>query len=185
VFIDLGTEFDAHAPYCHLWRAWLNNIFSHYSINSITSENKKDIKLHFDFLYKFVWNISNSKKNSAMYIQKCILVFMYSTVPVILVRFQWNFNFLYRISKILKYHTMKIRSVGAVLFHADGQTGGERRQQALLAILWTSLKNGASKYNIHIPWVDRGSTVVKVLTELQIRRLLVRSQMVSWNFSLA
>jgi len=33
----------------------------------------------FDFLYKFVWNISHSKKNWERFDQKCISVFMYST----------------------------------------------------------------------------------------------------------
>ena len=44
-------------------------------------------------------------------------------VPVILVRFQSNLNFLGRLSKNTEIsNLMKIRPVGAELFRADGQT---------------------------------------------------------------
>jgi hypothetical protein len=47
-------------------------------------------------------------------------------VPVILVRFEWKLNFLDRFSKNTQMsNLMKIRRVGAELFHADGQTDGQ------------------------------------------------------------
>ena len=45
-----------------------------------------------------------------------------SKVSVILVRFEWNLNFLDRSSKNIKISDfMKIRTVGTELFHVDGQ----------------------------------------------------------------
>jgi hypothetical protein len=46
-------------------------------------------------------------------------------VPVIPARFSWNFKFLDRFSKNTRISNfMKFRSVGADMFHADGQTKG-------------------------------------------------------------
>ena len=42
-------------------------------------------------------------------------------VLVILARFEWNLNFLDRFSKSNQIYSVKIRQVGAELFHADGR----------------------------------------------------------------
>jgi hypothetical protein len=72
----------------------------------------------------FVWNISHSKKNwAARYDQKCISVFMWSTVIVVGV--WWNLNFLDSFSKNTQISNfMKIRPVGAELFDVGGRTDG-------------------------------------------------------------
>jgi hypothetical protein len=45
-------------------------------------------------------------------------------VPIIFVRFQLNMNFLHKFSENAQISNfMIIRTVGAELFHADGQTG--------------------------------------------------------------
>ena len=73
---------NAHAPYCHLWPALLYNIFPHYLINSMIFG--KTIMAHkmcvLIFSTTYVWNFSHSGKNWARYDQKCILVFMQSTL---------------------------------------------------------------------------------------------------------
>ena len=66
----------------------------------------------------FVWNISHSKKNSAGYYNKC-------KVPTVFVRLQGKFNFLNRVYKNTQISNfVKIRQVGAELFHAGGRMDG-------------------------------------------------------------
>ena len=76
------------------------------------------------FSKTFVWNISHSKKKWARYDKN---VYWYSCkVPFILVRIWWNSNFIDRFSKNFPMSNfMKIRPVGAELFHADRQTDGQ------------------------------------------------------------
>jgi len=65
-----------------------------------------------------VWNISHSKKNSARYNHRSR-----HKVPIILVRFKWNSNFLDRFFKNNEmWNFMKVRPVGAELFHSGGRT---------------------------------------------------------------
>jgi hypothetical protein len=47
----------------------------------------------FDFLYKFVWNISHSKKKWARYEQDSTVYWPSCKVPTSLVTFKWNINF--------------------------------------------------------------------------------------------
>jgi hypothetical protein len=102
---------------CQLWPLQLYSIFSHYLINGtifrkIVIEHKMCV---LSFSMTFVWNISYSKKNSARYNlnvhrSSCM-------VPVILVRFWWNLNFLNTFSKYTQIsNLMKICLLGAELF---------------------------------------------------------------------
>jgi hypothetical protein len=60
---------NAHAPYCHLWPVRQYHIFPHYLKNGTNIEKKvTKHKMCFDFIYKFVLNISLSKKKSAWHI---------------------------------------------------------------------------------------------------------------------
>ena len=73
------------------------------------------------FSTTFLWNISHSKKNSAVYCYKCENVFMWG--PAILDGFQWSLNVLDScLEKAQMLSLTKIRPVGDELFHADGQT---------------------------------------------------------------
>jgi len=79
----------ACAPYYNLWPIQLNSIFPHYLMNSkIFYKNLVNIKcaLYFPTTLSETWSSWFSCK-----------------IPVILVILKWNFNFLDRFFKILKY----------------------------------------------------------------------------------
>ena len=73
---------NAHVPYCHLWPAWLYNIFLHYLINATICEKKIVLGQNTNgliFCTTFVWNVPHSNKKWASYDQKRTRVFMEST----------------------------------------------------------------------------------------------------------
>jgi hypothetical protein len=112
---------NAHAPYCHLWPARLFNIFPRYfTIGTIFEIKKLNItRVFYLYIYRLkhlpYWRngrglIKNTYRSSFK-------------VPVNLVRFEWNLNFLDIFSKnaqILNF--MKIRLMGAESFHAIRRT---------------------------------------------------------------
>jgi len=59
---------NAHAPYCYLWPVLFYIIFPHF-INATILETGHN--MCFDFLDKFFWNISRSKKNSVKIVYWC------------------------------------------------------------------------------------------------------------------
>ena len=63
---------NAHAPYCHQWPLRLYSVFPYDLKNGAIFENNKHWTQYVccDFLYKFVWNISNSKTYSVGYYHK-------------------------------------------------------------------------------------------------------------------
>jgi hypothetical protein len=69
---------NAHVPYCYLWPAPLYNIFPRYLKKGHDFRKKSYLtqNVYFYFIYKFVQNISHSKKKWARYDQNCILVFI-------------------------------------------------------------------------------------------------------------
>jgi hypothetical protein len=66
--------------------------------------------LWFDNLYKFFWNISNSKKNTARYYNKCSSVFMY------------NIRYCYRILIKLEFFRLFFVIFSNVEFHENPST---------------------------------------------------------------
>jgi hypothetical protein len=124
--------------YCHLWPVCFYHIFPHYLINGT-------------FFGKHLWNI---KCVSWFFLQQFsetflvlkelseILAYMYIGHHVIYPLFLSDFNeawiFSADLRKILP-NFIKIRSVGAELFHADAQIW--RSEQSLFAILRMRLKS--------------------------------------------
>ena len=124
---------NARASCCRLWPIWYYHIFKHYLIHGTIFEKKRNVIDHkmcvLIFSIIFVWNIYHSKKNWARYDQN--VSWSSCKVPIILVKFYWNLNFLDRLKKnTLISNFMKIHSVGAELFHADGRTDGQIWQVA-------------------------------------------------------
>jgi len=108
------------------------------------SEKRKmlNIKCVLIFSKTFVRNISHSKKNSTRFYRKYTRLRVKYALSSILVKLEFS-------QQISKKNTqtpnfLKIRPVGAELFHADGRTNMKK----LLAILGTRLKKRCSLGNL-------------------------------------
>jgi len=114
--------YNAHAPHCHLWCDLYFSTLSHKRYNF----QKKKITEHkmcfFIFSKNFVWNIFILMRIESYMIKN--VRWSSRKVPVIIVRFNkkyWIFSTC--ISKNAEiWNFVKIRSVGAKLFHADRRT---------------------------------------------------------------
>ena len=98
-----------------------DNIFPQYFIKGTIFRKKKSYlteNVCLDLLYNFAKNISHYKKNSTRYDKN--LYRSSCKVPIILVRFLKNLNFLEMCSKNTQISNfIKIRPVEAELFHVD------------------------------------------------------------------
>jgi len=108
--------------YCYMWTVRLWSYFFTLSYKWHKSGKKVlNTKCVFRFCLQFLSEILTPRR-----IQRDITNKLHRSsrkIPVILVIFWWNFNFLYRFFKNPQIYTfMKICSVWAELFHADRQT---------------------------------------------------------------
>ena len=114
---------NAYAPYCHLRPLWLYHIFRHYLING-TIFWKKLLKIKCVFWFSI--QLLSQTFLILRRIQRDIVQNVGTSsckVPVILVGFQRNFNFLDRFSKKAEVlNSVKIRPVEAELLHVSGLT---------------------------------------------------------------
>ena len=108
-----------------VWHVWLCIIFPPYVVNSTILGKKKLLnkKLCFDFLYKFIWNISHSKKNWARYDQKCILFCMWSTQYSCQILMKLDFpQLIFKKFSNIKFHENVSNGSQVPCGQTDGQT---------------------------------------------------------------
>ena len=113
---------NAHVRYCHVWPSTLYRDFPHYLINGTISEIKlRNTKCMFWFSLQILSETylivrRNERDMIKMYIG------LYVKYTFFLSDFKWNLNFLERCSKNPQISNfMKIRPMGAELFHVDGR----------------------------------------------------------------
>jgi hypothetical protein len=126
---------NAHAPYYHLCPLRQYSNFPHYLINgTVFLITLMSIIYVFWFSVQYFSDTFIILRRSAW--DMIINVEWYSCkVPVTLVRFWWNFNFLCKFSKNTQIsNSIKIRRLGNEFFHADRRTDRQTNEQA-----WRSL----------------------------------------------
>ena len=116
-----------------LWPVWLYDVFPHYFTDgTIFGKQLLNIKPVFWFYLRVLSETFIILRG----IQRDAVINVHWSpckVLVILVRVQYVLTFLDRLSKNTQIpNLIKVRPVGAVLFHADGQTG--RRTDATMLI---------------------------------------------------
>jgi hypothetical protein len=113
--------------YCYLWPVWFHPNVPHYLTNSIIFGKKL---LDTKWVFWFSLQILSETLPILRRIQRQTIHAQTSSckAPFILVRFSSNLNFLDGVLKNPQIsYLMKIRPVGAKLFHADGQTAESRQ----------------------------------------------------------
>ena len=139
--------FNAHAPYYIVTCGPTGcTIFLHV-ISYMVRFSKKKKLLIINRVFRFSLQLScetfsHSKKNSARYDHKCILVFMYSTRYSCQMSMKLEFS-RHIFGKTQISNFIKIRPVGAELFHAGWRTDGQTDS--------TTLKAASSNFFLNAP----------------------------------
>jgi hypothetical protein len=132
----------ACAIYCHLWSpCYFSTLF--HKRHDLPCEKVTEHKL---CVLTFSTNLSETSPILKR-IQRDIMINVQRSsrkVPVILVRFEWNLNFLDRLSKNTQISNfMKLRPLGVKLFHADG-----RSEMMKPTVAFRSFADTPNKWNI-------------------------------------
>jgi len=142
---------NAHAPYCHLWSARLYRVFPHYLINGNIFGEKKlmDTKCVFWFSLQLL-----CETFPPLRIQRHIIIYVYycsCVVAVILVGFQWNFNFLHRFSRNTQISNFGkcVQREPTYSMRADGRTGGREDRHDEVNSLFRSFTRAAKTFKFH------------------------------------
>ena len=137
---------NAHAPYCLLSPAPLYNVYPRYLINGEIFEKRL---LNIKFVFWFSLQLLSATFPILRRTGRDILKNVYrssSKVPLILVRFKLILNFLDIFSKNTQVSNfMKIRPVGAELFHADEGMGRRTDRQTNLIVAFCNFANTPKK----------------------------------------
>ena len=118
----------------------------------------------------FIWNVIHTEKNSARY-HECTYVFM----PIALYSCQILTKleiFCTEFRKTVIHKSMKIRIVGAELFHADGRTDRHGEANSRLLQFCERIWNGISKNNFFSQtklWIRKLTYICPLLPRLQQR----------------
>jgi hypothetical protein len=125
VFVALGTLREMWMHHTVISVLSGSTVFFHIiSQTALFSKKRYWIQnVYIDFLYNFCEKYFSFYEELRRYDQK-IYICLHVKYPVILVIFKWNLNFFqYNRKNIPISNFMKIRPVGAELFHADRRTG--------------------------------------------------------------
>ena len=123
--------------YYQFWSVWLRHIFRHFLIHGTIFGEKKslDIKCVFCFSRQLLFETFLI----LIIIQQDIVINLKTSlckVPVSFVIFHWNLKFLEIFSKEARISSfIKMRPVGAKLFHAEGQTDGHVEANSHFSLL--------------------------------------------------
>jgi len=102
---------NAHAPYCHKWPARFYHIFPHYLINGAIFEQRS---LNTKCVFWFYLQLLTETFFIIRSVQRDSVINAHSSsckVPIILARFEWILNYLYRFSKKILVHQGSRKSV--------------------------------------------------------------------------
>ena len=140
---------NGHAPYCHLspFRLYCFHCTLSHELQDFPEKKVIQHKMCFDFLYNFVWSVSNCRKNLARSCHKCAGLRV--KYRLFLSDFNQTWIFLYRFPKNKQTSNyQKICPPRADLFHAadrgtDGRTGGQLDRRTNVTKLIVAFSNFA------------------------------------------
>jgi hypothetical protein len=156
----------------HLWPLGLHYIFRHYLINGVISGKRLlKVKCVFWFslqlLSKTFLILRRIQRDIVKNVEKSSC-----KVPLILVGFQWNLNFLDRFSKKAHISSLiKIRPVGDKLFHTDRM---KDITQVIVAFpnFANALKNIFSSYGVWtMAWTEQPHSWILRVKEYTVQTL--------------
>jgi hypothetical protein len=113
---------NAHASYCHLWPAWLYNIFSHYLINGTLFGGGI---LNINFVFRFSLQLLSETFFFVERSERDMIMNVHVKYLLLWTDFNKTWILWTCFRKALIWNVMKIHPVKTELFHADGRINGQ------------------------------------------------------------